>query len=60
MGKYNTDTLRLLAMAAVGNIITVLVLGGVVHWTSELTAGIMASINSLLLFAAYAIKPTGN
>lgn len=60
MQKYNTDELRLLAMAVASNIVTVLVLGGIVQWSAELTAGIMASINSILILLAYIIKPTGS
>lgn len=60
MSKYNTDEIRLLTMAVVSNVVTILVLGGIVNWTAELTSGVMAAVNSILLLASYIVKPTGN
>lgn len=58
MKNLNVDTLRLLIMQVVTNIVTVLVLGGIVDWTAELTAAVMAIVNSTLLLLAYVIKPS--
>ena len=54
----NTDTVRLMFMAIATNVVTVLVLGDLVAWSAELTAAIMAVINSTALMVAYIVKPT--